>query len=1093
MAKEPRTAFISYARRGGSEAAERLRDLLAANDIRAWQDRTHLRGGDDFWQQIEQSIKRCSYLVMVVTPDAFDEERRILRREWYTARNAGTCVIPVKGVRDMDLDDALPRWLKSRHVIDLDQPKEMRTMIEQLQGECKVERVPFMVEDLPVNYTPRSKLNDDLLTRLLSGAEPRVGVTAALRGAGGFGKTVLARSICHDDRVIAAFEHGILWMTLGEQPRVLDKLSILYAAITGEPRTFSDPDVARGELAETLRFKRCLIVIDDVWNYDDLEPFLLWGRESARLITTRQASIVAQAHAIEVSVNAMTTEEAVSMMTADLPEMGRARSALADVAQRLGEWPVLLNLFTGHVRESIQYGQDAIDALKDLLMELDQVGATAFDRATAKDRTQAIDLTLGVSLKRLSQAEKDRCFELAVFPEDVAIPVTVVGDLWHTTDVDTRRNLRRFADLGLITLDLARRSIGVHDVVRDYFSRRLARSQAEVHASLVDAWPDLTRPPHDYAWRWLAHHLAKANREEKLRQLLTNSAWLTARLARHGLAALIDDFEYLGERDTVRLVQYALEMDARALFANPSLLPTQLLGRLRHGTSPEIDRLIKSTIEGTSGPWLRPLDGAIHPPGGALARVLRGYAAGHEGTVRSIAMDPHGRWAITAGNSSQDQAVIIWNLRSGSLRRLPGQARAGGYTPLAIAGDGTTAFIASGTEVRLVGTTEGNEIASHFTGDAIVTAVALSNDGTIGIWGTADGLVSAWAFADGSPFILGRHTGRVDAIDIAQGARVFASADEDEVRLWDLEKRNLIANVTGAAFGSRCFTMTNDRCVLWAGPSFIERNPNGSISSGEVVLKSWIPPSPTIRISHQPEISTFFAVSRDGRRALASRWQDWSEALVLCEFGTSHTLVALQKMERGVSTAVISGDGRWAATGDFEHDLFVWNLDRAVSPMPQHAAAAWHDMPFLGFSTCGRFAVFRTSDLTTVVDTESGNIVRDVRHPEIWQDQTQPRSVPAPNAFQGNDYPVDDFGRSRGHTATVNDVRTAPNGRWEATVSHDGSVRVWDLKSESALACFSSELPFIKCHWSPDSRTLAVIEAVTHSEERTHLLRLEAL
>ena len=68
MPKDPRTAFISYTRQGGAAAAERVRHLLATNDIKPWQDRTHLRGGEDFWQQIEHAIRRCSYLVMVLTP-----------------------------------------------------------------------------------------------------------------------------------------------------------------------------------------------------------------------------------------------------------------------------------------------------------------------------------------------------------------------------------------------------------------------------------------------------------------------------------------------------------------------------------------------------------------------------------------------------------------------------------------------------------------------------------------------------------------------------------------------------------------------------------------------------------------------------------------------------------------------------------------------------------------------------------------------------------------------------------------------------------------------------------------------------------------
>ena len=62
MTKEPRTAFISYTRQGGAATAERVRELLIKNDIKPWQDRTDLHGGDDFWQKIERTIKSCSYL-----------------------------------------------------------------------------------------------------------------------------------------------------------------------------------------------------------------------------------------------------------------------------------------------------------------------------------------------------------------------------------------------------------------------------------------------------------------------------------------------------------------------------------------------------------------------------------------------------------------------------------------------------------------------------------------------------------------------------------------------------------------------------------------------------------------------------------------------------------------------------------------------------------------------------------------------------------------------------------------------------------------------------------------------------------------------
>jgi WD40 repeat protein len=1114
MTKDPRTAFISYTRQNGAIAAERLRVLLTNNGIKPWQDRTHLRGGEDFWQQIEQAIRRCNYVVMVLTPDAFGEERQILRREWYTARSAGTCVVPIKGVPDLNFsDNNIPSWIKSKHVVDLDQPAEVNKLIQQLQSECQIERVPFMVEDLPINYTPRTDHLNALRDLLLGASDSRVALTTALRGAGGFGKTTLAQAICHDDRIITEFEHGILWVTLGEHPRIVDKLSVLFSALTDEQRQFADIDAARMELADRLRWKRCLIVIDDVWNYSDLQPLLQGGPESVRLITTRQASIAADANAVGVSVNEMTTAEAVDMLAASFSGTSLSRSSLTHAAQQLGEWPLLIKLFAGYVTQSFRaHRQSAEDAVNELLGEFGEIGPTAFDRRGAEERGQAIAVTLGLSLKRLSHRDRARCAELSIFPEDILIPLQVVGELWHASEVETRRTLRHFEDLGLINLDLGSRTINIHDVIRDYLLEHLERPQQEVHSALVEAWPEPTKLPHEYASRWFTYHLAKAESLEELKGWLTHPVWLKTRLERHGLGALIDDFDYLGERDVVRLVQAALEMDAQTIFLDQKQLSTQLLGRLGRGIAPEIDRLIESLRGATTGPWLRSVQSVLHPPGGALVRVLRGYAAGHDGTVRSIAMDPHGRWAVTAGNSTQDQAVIIWNLRNGNHRKLPGQAEAGGYTPLAITDDGAFALIASGTETRLVQTIDGTVVASYTNGEVLITAIALSGDGQNAILGDIDGAVHFWTITDGPPQLLGRHSGRVDAVDISRNSQIAASASEENIKLWDLQSATELFTVEEAAFVpenfSRCFRIADDGSVLWAGPAFIEQNKEGYKTYGRVALKRWSPTDPVIKMSQHEDVSGYFAVSTNGSRVLVARMPVGSEDLGLIDLAATPSSISLPNLGRGVASAVISNDSRSAATSDYEHDLFVWNLERAIDPLPQPASAPWHHMRFTGFSMNGRRAVFATEDDTTtiLIDVETGTVVEDDVVPEIWKDpvefgSTTPelsrsddgpilkRAKRSAKKSTANDYPVNEFGESRGHTATVNARHRAPNGILEVTVSHDGTARVWDLRADRSLASFTSDRPLVRCDWSPDSRTLAVIDSM----KQTHLLRLEGV
>jgi len=61
----------------------------------------------------------------------------------------------------------------------------------------------------------RPELSGELVAALLSPEAGSVGVTTGLVGAGGFGKTTLARMVAADERVRQRFTDGQLWITVG--------------------------------------------------------------------------------------------------------------------------------------------------------------------------------------------------------------------------------------------------------------------------------------------------------------------------------------------------------------------------------------------------------------------------------------------------------------------------------------------------------------------------------------------------------------------------------------------------------------------------------------------------------------------------------------------------------------------------------------------------------------------------------------------------------------------------------------------------------------------------------------------------------------
>ena len=194
--EHPGRTFISYSRNDGAEFAARLRQWLNERDLSVWQDIVALEGGRDWWSQIEEALrsKELQHFILVVTPAALASP--YVRQEIRLARQEGKTVCPVKGPGLTDLG-SLPRWLGQ--IYDLDLTEHQTTLIRVLQDVSRQKRVPMMAPEPPKDFVPRPKEFDALKKRLLDARGDAVAaITAALKGAGGYGKTTLAKALAHD-------------------------------------------------------------------------------------------------------------------------------------------------------------------------------------------------------------------------------------------------------------------------------------------------------------------------------------------------------------------------------------------------------------------------------------------------------------------------------------------------------------------------------------------------------------------------------------------------------------------------------------------------------------------------------------------------------------------------------------------------------------------------------------------------------------------------------------------------------------------------------------------------------------------------------
>jgi WD40 repeat protein len=818
--------FICYARSGGADLAREIqRRLEDDHELPVWRDLTDIEGTAAWWPQVREAIDQVEYLILIMTDAALHSED--VRREWRYARRVGTCVIPIQEERDQNFGD-LPRWMARQNFVAWWDYDSWRRLVRTLESPCSKIRVPFMVGDLPSDYVARPTEFNKLHAQLVDDRRQHIAITTALKGAGGFGKTTLAKALCHDETVRDAFADGILWVTLGQTPSeadLVEHIRDLIEALTGKRPGFASIDAAAGALAGALADREALIVIDDVWRRADSEPFLQGGPDCSRLITTRISDVLPR-ESKRVEVDAMQPEQASELLRHGLPD-GHDQ-AIAALAARLGQWPLLLKLANRvlHFRV-VEASESLADAIAFANEALDEVGLHAFDPKNERQRDRAAAASIAASVGLLGDDERARFEELDVFAKDAEVPLDLVAGIWARTGglsgVQAEQLWTRLFQASLVLrLDLKAKRLQLHDVVRAYL-QTLRRPHA-LHRAVVDVygaecserWHE--GPNDGYFFQYLPWHLCEAGQAERLHALLFDYRWLRAKLGAVDVNAAIDDLERLGTSKTAAELAGALRLSADVLAEKTGDLAGQLIGRLAGNRTPELVSLVEAAQLMVEPPALVPRISALTPPGTGLIRTFR-----HRDAVSAIAVLPDGKHAITC---SADGIARLWDLEGGEeLKHL--KADKGWVRAVAVSADGEHAIIGSDDGLARLWDLKSGQEMQCYQHNSWISAVAMLPDGKHAITGSADGIARLWDLKSGKELRhLKADKGWVRAVAVsADGEHAITGSDDGLVRLWDLKSGQEIQRYTHDALvsavgitpdGLRAITGSDDKLArLW--------------------------------------------------------------------------------------------------------------------------------------------------------------------------------------------------------------------------------------------------------------------------------------
>jgi WD40 repeat protein len=1034
--------FVSYARSDGEAIARALHDRLAreAPDIEAWLDRYEIEGGVGWWKQIDQELDRAEFLVLVMTPAAMRSENT--RREWRSARQRGLCVYPVKAAPDAELDFAqLPSWMKKAHFYDL--ALEWPKLIAHLRRGCQATHVPFMAPPLPAKHVPREDVSEALTAWLL--APGRAGAVA-LRGAGGFGKTTLATAVCHDERVIEAFDDGILWVTLGQAPNLLNETVKLYAALTGDRPGFIDEDDAARELAGKLADKSCLIVIDDAWQAGHARRFLLGGAGCAHLVTTRLSEVAPEARSVDV--DRMTPAQALALLAARSGANDLDAAHSLQLVTRLGLWPLAIKLAGSAMRQRIQRDDSPAKALDYVERALDKRGITAFDRNDADGRSDAVARTIGASLDLLDERERQRCIELAVFPEDKAIPLQAVAPLWQCDDLDCEDLARRLDELALVELDLRQGHLRVHDTLRAFMAAQLA-DPVKVHAGLLDAWGDPRALPYPYAWRNFAYHMRCAGRGERMHALLLDARWLSAKLAATDVHAVIGDFDTVDAAGALATVRDALRLSAPALAMDPSQWRTQLHGRLLGRREPELAGFLQSLAGASRSSWLRLLHPSLDVPGGMLRMTLAAHGRG----VTSLASDARQECLVSG---SADGRVKVWDRASGRLlATLPDRGL--DVTAVAVSADGRRALSGGADGLIELWDIEHHERLHKLSAPDRrgVRAIAMSADASIAVSSSRAADLLVWDLhAPRLLHALRGHTESVTSVALsADGTLAVSGSDDCTVRLWDAKSAAATHTLRGHDASVNAVAVSADGSQVLSG-------------STDQTVKLWDAVSgaclQTLR-GHDASV-TAVALAGGAARGLSGA----SDASVkLWDLASGRDVGTLAGHSDAVRAVTMSADGRLAATASGDRTIKLWQLDRPGGALAADAHRG--AVVALAFSPDGRLCASGGDDgCIKIRDAHTGSVVRsiDAHAAPIRSLAFTPDGSCVLSAGIEDKYwlwTVDTGERSWipvSHLAPVDYAALSATARYLLTCARDGTVHLWDVPSGAGVASYGTRRLF---------------------------------
>ncbi|WP_254206434.1 tetratricopeptide repeat protein [Nocardia alni] len=328
---------------------------------------------------------------------------------------------------------------------------------------------------------------DDEVQRILdaAGERPATSSIRTIDGMPGIGKTVLATRVAH--RLAGRFPDGRYFVSLHAhtpgRPTVkpTDVLAGLLTDLGVDPRNIPDTLENRRNLwRDRVAGKRILLVLDDVADYDQVEPLLPNGPGCLTLITSRR-HLIALDGSEPFALDTLDPDKAAELfwtLSRRTPG-GEDRAAVREIVRLCGYLPLAIVLLAGRLAYHTSW----------------TVAEMAADLATAQDRLgeleageRAVRAAFTMSYRDLP-AERQRLFRQLSLHPGPAIDRHAAAVLGGLSPARARRELEAlFTDHLLDEPDSGR--YRMHDLLHEYALELVERDPVDERRETLDALLD---------------------------------------------------------------------------------------------------------------------------------------------------------------------------------------------------------------------------------------------------------------------------------------------------------------------------------------------------------------------------------------------------------------------------------------------------------------------------------------------------------------------------------------------------------------------------------------------------------------------------